>query len=111
MTRPNINTLLEATRLTRAGQLTEAMSLLRSLTPADTPHATRSGSWATLRERPVGCASSVIDMVPPAASTGAAWSAPSPRSAPDTAAELKEGLAGGQLPEALREFLDNIGQL
>src|SRR4051812_33949770 len=50
-------------------------------------------------------------MVPPAAGTGAAWTAPSPRSASDTLAGLKEGLAGGQLPEALRGFLDNIGQL
>src|SRR5215210_820534 len=111
VTHPNMNTLLEATRLTRAGQLTEAMSLLRSLTPADAPHAASSSPWANLQERPAGRAPSVIDMVPPAVGTGAAWTAPSPRSTSDTGAGLKEGLAGGQLPEALREFLDKIGQL
>src|SRR3954471_5632332 len=111
MTHPNMNTLLEATRLTRTGQLSEAMSLLRGLASANMPHAAQSGSCATKQETPHGPASSVIDMVAPAAGTGAAWTAPSPRSASDTLAGLKEGLAGGQLPEALRGFLDNIGQL
>ena len=37
MTRPNMNTLLEATRLTRAGQLTEAMSLLRGVASVSWP--------------------------------------------------------------------------
>src|SRR5215213_8142922 len=111
MTRPDMNTLLEATRLTRTGQLSEAMSLLRGLASANMPHAAQSGSYAPKRETPQGGASSVIDMVPPAAGTGAAWTAPLPRSASDTVTGLKDGLAGGQLPEALRGFLDNIGQL
>src|SRR3954469_9560838 len=111
ITHPNMNTLLEATRLTRAGQLTEAMSLLRGLASANMPRAAQSGSCATKQETPHGRASSVIDMVPPAAGTGAAWTAPSPRSASATVPGLQGGLAGGQLPEALRGFLDNIGQL
>ena len=111
MTHPNMNTLLEATRLTRAGQLSEALSLLRGLASANMTHAAQSGSCAPKRETPHGPASSVIDMVPPAAGTGATWTAPSPPSASDTVARLKDGLASGQLPEALRGFLDNIGQL
>src|SRR3954452_22889561 len=111
MPRPNMNTLLEATRLTRTGQLSEAMSLLRGLASANMPHAAQSGSYAPKRETPHGRASSVIDMVPPAAGTGAAWTAPSPRSASATVPELKGGLAGGQLLEALRGFLDHIGKL
>ena len=110
MTRPNMNTLLEATRLTRTGQLSEAMSLLRGLASPHMPHAAQSGSSAAKQKGPVRRAASVLDMVPPAVGTGATWTAPSPRSASDTASGLKEGLAGGQLPEALREFLDNIGQ-
>src|SRR4051794_14105050 len=70
-----MNTLFEATRLTRAGQLTQALSLLRGLTPADLPHA-----------------------APPSPSTS-------------TSAGLKDSLAGGELPDVLRGFLDNIGQL
>src|SRR4051794_11824641 len=111
MTHPNMNTLLEATRLTRTGQLSEAMSLLRGLASANMPHAAQSGSYATKQGTPHGGASSVIDMVPPAAGTGATWTAPSPGSASDTVTGLKDGLAAGQLPEALRGFLDNIGQL
>src|SRR5215218_5007185 len=52
MTSTNMNTLLEATRLTQAGHLPEAMSLLRGLTSANMPHAAQSGSWATMRETP-----------------------------------------------------------
>ena len=111
MTHPDMKTLLEATRLTRTGQLSEAMSLLRGLASANMPHAAQSGSCAPKQETPHGRASSVIDMVPPAAGTGAAWTAPSPPFTSDTLAGLKEGLASGQLPEALRGFLDNIGQL
>ena len=72
---PNMNGLLEATRLTRTGQLTQALSLLRGLTPAHLPHAAQS---------------------PP---DGGSF------------AGLQAGRDRGQLPEALRGFLDNIGQL
>src|SRR3954464_11017128 len=107
MTDPNMNTLLEATRLTRTGQLSEAMSLLRGLASANMPHAAQSGSYATKQGTPHGGASSAIDMAPPAPGTGATWPAPSPGSASDTVTGLKDGLAGGQLPEALRGFLDH----
>ena len=72
MTHPNMNTLLEATRLTRTGQLSEAMSLLRGLASPHMPHAAQSGSWAAMQNGPAGRAASVLDMVPPAPGTGSA---------------------------------------
>lgn len=93
--------LAEATRLTRAGRLGEAMAVLRGLAP-------RAGTPS--RGAPT------LDMTPPAAGSGRAWTAPgtgapgpSAGSGDGSGEALAKGLAGVELPEALRRFLDRAG--
>jgi len=103
--------LLEATRLTRAGNLNEAMALLRGLSSTSKgPAPLQNNADAT--KAPKG-ARTIIDMFPPAG-VGEAWtSAPFtlPRSRSGISGGLAEGLGGKHLPEALRGFLDRAGQL
>lgn len=104
---PNI---LEATRLTRTGQLAEAMALLQALSAAKRPAAPSRGDEAT--EAAGGRAPRVIDMMPPAGAGGAWTAAPfNPQHLNSgISGGLTEGLAGTQMPEALRGFLDRVGQ-
>lgn len=67
--------MIEATRLTREGRLEEAMAVLQGAVRADPPAA-----QAPVR-RPEGPAAPLLDMVPPSAGSGGAWSMPSPKSA------------------------------
>jgi poly(hydroxyalkanoate) depolymerase family esterase len=108
---PNID-MLEATRLTREGRLTEAMALLQGgLTGAHLETTSRSAG-GNERTRPAGHFSRIIDMVPPSA-RGGAWTPPK-FSLPHGASNPLGGFAGAsgqpQVPEALRGFLDRMGQ-
>jgi poly(hydroxyalkanoate) depolymerase family esterase len=104
--------LLEATRLTQAGHLAEAMALLRGLSAqAATPAASSEGHGPS--KAASGRAPLVIDMHPPTG-VGEAWtSAPFNPSQPTfgLSGRLPKGLAGTKVPEALRGFLDRVGQL
>jgi poly(hydroxyalkanoate) depolymerase family esterase len=94
--------MIEATRLTREGRLADAMAILQGGAPA------RTGDDA--EKRPAGPASRIIDMVPPTFG-GGAWTPPELDATsfnPD--ATCLGGMAQGQVPEALRGFLDRLGQ-
>ncbi len=61
-------------------------------------------------QRPAGPASRIIDMIPPAFG-GGAWTPPKlDASSFNPDATCMAGMAQGQLPEALRGFLDRLGQ-
>jgi poly(hydroxyalkanoate) depolymerase family esterase len=112
----NIN-MLEATRLTREGRLAEAMAILQGGLPDSPPSAAADDAGEDAARRPPGhagpsLASRIIDMVPPS-SGGGAWTAPkfnSSHFAPKAFEGLAGGLAQAQVPEALRGFLDRMGQ-
>jgi pimeloyl-ACP methyl ester carboxylesterase len=109
--KPNID-ILEATRLTREGRLAEALAILQGGLPSShsSPASSNAGGNAgQRRERP---AARIIDMVPPS-SGGAAWTSPKfnfPNMAPDGSDGSAGGLGQSQMPEALRGFLDRMGQ-
>ncbi|KFG69515.1 PHB depolymerase family esterase [Microvirga sp. BSC39] len=110
-TKPNIN-MLEATRLTREGRLAEAMAILQGGLPSAHPSATPGDAGGDLGHRPAGNAARIIDMVPPS-SGGGAWTSPKfnfPHIAPDGPDGSARGLGQPQMPEALRGFLDRMGQ-
>ncbi|HYZ32758.1 MAG TPA: PHB depolymerase family esterase [Crenalkalicoccus sp.] len=107
--------MLEATRLTREGRLTEATALLQRLLrgdeAADTAAATRHAPSGT----PAGRLPRIIDVnsetgeasdpAPASAAAGARRAAPSP-----WPADGMGGSAMPQMPEALRGFLDRLNQ-
>ena len=68
--------MIDATRLTRGGRLDEAMAVLRRAcagVPSPEPAA-------NARPTPAGgSSSSLLDMTPPSAETGDAWTAQAPR--------------------------------
>jgi poly(hydroxyalkanoate) depolymerase family esterase len=98
--------LAKATRLTREGRLEEAMMVLRGrFFPDTSPKSDVDPS-----PRPEGGRSILLDMTPPSAQSGGAWTA-----SPFGAAKLTERAGSTDLPrfhEALRGFLDRpMGQL
>jgi poly(hydroxyalkanoate) depolymerase family esterase len=109
--KPNIN-MLEATRLTREGRLAEAMAVLQGGLSGDHPSATSGNTSEDSNKRPAGRPARIIDMVPPS-SRGGAWTPPRFDPSHFTPSPF-DGLAGGlaqpQVPEALRGFLDRMGQ-
>jgi poly(hydroxyalkanoate) depolymerase family esterase len=108
---PNID-MLEATRLTREGRFAEAMALLQGRL-AGAHSATSSSSARGDESKPAAAHfSRIINMVPPS-SAGGAWTPPR-FDFPHRASHPLGGLAGAsgqrQVPEALRGFLDRMGQ-
>ena len=101
---PKIDTI-EALRLTREGRLQEAMAVLCGGFPSTAP----SNLEGDGPPKPAGRTPSILDMVPPRPGTGGAWTAPQFRAAQSS------GGAGAmtqpQIPEALRGFMDRMGQL
>jgi poly(hydroxyalkanoate) depolymerase family esterase len=94
---PNID-MIEATRLTRAGRLKEAMAVLRG-----------GGSAAPSADgevqQPSGPTPAVLDMLPRADATGA-WT--SAKSAEPQSVSHAGGMRKPQLPQALRGLLDRM---
>jgi poly(hydroxyalkanoate) depolymerase family esterase len=108
---PNIN-MLDAARLTREGRLTEAMALLQEGLSGVQGAVDSVCSDEEAGRPPLNRAQRFIDMVPPSA-RGGAWTLPK-FSLPHGASNRPDGLAGAsgqpQVPEALRDFLDRMGQ-
>ncbi len=73
--------MMEATRLTREGRLQEAMALLQGTSRADPPAASDNTTGQVSRTS-AGGTQPLIDMVPPSAGSGGAWTAPSMKGAP-----------------------------
>jgi hypothetical protein len=108
---PNIN-MLEATRLTREGRLAEAMAILQGGPPSAHPSAASGDPSGTGGQHLAGLATRIIDMVPPS-SGGRAWTPPEftfPKRTPNAFNSPAGGLDQAQVPEALRGFLDRMGQ-
>jgi poly(hydroxyalkanoate) depolymerase family esterase len=109
--KPTID-MLEATRLTREGRLAEAMAVLRGERPDTNPSATPSDAGGDASQHPSGHFSQIIDMVPPS-SGGGAWTPPKFNAShftPSAFDNLAGGLGQAHVPEALRGFLDRMGQ-
>jgi poly(hydroxyalkanoate) depolymerase family esterase len=93
--------MAEATRLTRAGRLKEAMALLQGALPgASAPEARSMEDDA----QPSGQTPAMLDMLPPSTESGGAWTSQSGE--PRSASLL--GAAGKQIPQALRGLLDRV---
>jgi len=109
-TQPNID-MLKATRLTREGRVAEAMALLQGRLAGAHPATTSSGSGGD-EGKPAAHFSRIIDLVPPSSAEGA-WTPPKfdfPHRASNPLGGLAGGLAQPPMPEALRGFLDRMGQ-
>ena len=101
---PKIDTM-EALRLTRDGRLQEAMAVLRGTLPNAAPSNLQSNGPS----KPAGRTPSILDMMPPQPGTGGAWTAPQFGT---TGSPGRPGATTHpQMPEALRGFMDRIGQL
>ncbi|MDF1586195.1 extracellular catalytic domain type 1 short-chain-length polyhydroxyalkanoate depolymerase [Marinimicrococcus flavescens] len=99
--------MAEVSRLTREGRLEEAMAVLRRALPGG-PAAAPPRPAGNARPGPAGDTPPTLDMVPPSAATGGAWTSP------PAGGERAAGRSGspGQpgIPEALRGFLGRMGQ-
>jgi poly(hydroxyalkanoate) depolymerase family esterase len=99
--------MMKATRLTREGRLEEAMAVLRGALPGAPPAAAPSKLEGDARQGPSGRTAPILDMMPPSAGTGGAWT-------PAPSGEARPAGPGGTsrppIPEALREFLDRMGR-
>jgi len=96
--------MMEATRLIREGRLKEAMAVLRGSLPCAPPSNFEGHAPLGLGGR----SPFVLDMLPPSAATGGAWTSPQFGEAPSV--ERCKGIGRPQLPEALRAFLDRVGK-
>jgi poly(hydroxyalkanoate) depolymerase family esterase len=89
--------MMEATRLTREGRLTEAMALLQGALPSVGATSTApDGDHRT--EAHQTNEGALLDMVPPSKQTGRAWTVP----------PLREGVASIQRSDAERPVLDRM---
>jgi poly(hydroxyalkanoate) depolymerase family esterase len=99
--------MMEATRLTRAGRLEEAMAVLRGARPSTPTSASPSdikGGAAQTTKR----GSSILDMTPPSPSSAGYWTAPPTSGEPFVG--RPERLGQMQMPEALRGFVERMAQ-
>jgi len=105
--------MLEATRLTRVGRLTEATALLQRVLRSEPAPDTASGTTGDAANAPAGGASRIIDLTPetievtdpqPSSRAGHA----SRTGASSRPAGLTPGMAQPHVPEALRNFLDRV---
>jgi poly(hydroxyalkanoate) depolymerase family esterase len=97
--------MAEATRLTRAGRLAEAMALLKGLpqTPKS-PEAAKRRDRESMRTAPAG--GHIIDLVPPGSHSDA-WTAPDADAHKGAAAQAG-GLAGPHVSEAAPGFFERL---
>jgi len=104
--------MLEATRLTREGRLAEAMALLQGRLAGPHLSATPGDAGGDAGQHPLRRAARIVDMVPPSSKEGA-WTSPKfdfSHMTPDVSYPSAGGLGQPQMPEALRGFLDRVGQ-
>ena len=99
--------MIEATRLTREGRLGEAMAVLRRALSSGPLSAASSESDGGARRSPAEAAPHFLDMVPPSVGTGDSWT--SPQFGETHPAGRPGSMSQGQIPEALRGFLDRMG--
>ena len=99
--------MIEATRLTREGRLGEAMAVLRGALSSGPLSAASSESDGGARRSPAEAAPHFLDMVPPSVGTGDSWT--SPQFGETHPAGRPGSMSQGQIPEALRGFLDRMG--
>ena len=92
--------MLDATRLTREGRLLEAMAVLR--------RALAGGPASPVADEAPNRTPPALDMVPPSRATGGAWTVP--QSGETNTASTRISTSGSRLPDALRRFLDRMGQ-
>ena len=97
--------MMEATRLTREGRLAEAMAVLQGTAPA----APAANPEQAAGVDPSGSRPPLIDMVPPPAGSGGAWTAPLRGHAPPQARD--GGAMPREVPAALRGLMDRMGGL
>jgi poly(hydroxyalkanoate) depolymerase family esterase len=95
--------MAEVTRLTREGRLGQAMAVLRAALPVASPSAAHSGPAEGTQQGPSQATAPMLDMTPPSAGAGSAWSSASSGEA--SADERSQGTGRSQIPEALRGFL------
>src|SRR5271157_5740239 len=109
--------MLEATRLTCAGQLTEATAFLQWVLRDKTARDTKSDSIWKAASAPPERAPHIVDVVAktievanpqPSSRTGQAFGRADPSLRP---AKRAEGMARPHMPEALRSFLDRVKRL
>lgn len=96
--------MMEATRLTRNGQLQEAMAVLRGLSSNDAASAAAPGTQRDPDPKPADAPASVIDITPPAAASRT-------RTAPPPAeGDLRTEPRKSAIPQVLRRYLDRTGE-
>jgi poly(hydroxyalkanoate) depolymerase family esterase len=107
--------ILEASRLTREGRLTEATALLQRLLGHETPPSTPSDTVHGTAAPPAGRHPRVLDVDPETGKVTGPGPAKATHGTQAFAAGMRSatGLAGStlpQMPEALRGFLDRVNQ-
>jgi poly(hydroxyalkanoate) depolymerase family esterase len=107
--------MLEASRLTREGRLTEATALLQRLLGHETPPSTPSDTVHGTAAPPAGRHPRVLDVDPETGKVTGPGPAKATHGTQAFAAGMRSatGLAGStlpQMPEALRGFLDRVNQ-
>ncbi len=106
------NRMLEATRLTREGKLTEASALLQRLLRGEEPVDAGTTTPHNTAARATGRLTRIIDIDPETGEASGPAPAPEPRTTP--AGRWSTGGLGTakmpQMPETLRGFLDQLDQ-
>jgi hypothetical protein len=105
--------MIEATRLTRAGRLTEATALLQRVFGSGTVPDPASGPTGETAHAPAGRGSRIIDLTPDTIELTDSQPSPPGRQASGTGASNRPtsgapGTARAHLPQALRSFLDRV---
>ena len=105
--------MLEATRLTRAGRLTEATALLQRALRGGTVSDTASGPTGEAAHAPAGGGERIIDLTPDTVELATPQQSPPAGQASVTGVGSRPAASGAQavhphLPEALRGFLDRV---
>jgi poly(hydroxyalkanoate) depolymerase family esterase len=105
--------MLEATRLTRAGRLTEATALLQRVLRGGTVPDTASGPTGDAGHALAGGGGRIIDLTPDTVELATPQQSPPAGQASATGVGSRPAASGAQavhphLPEALRGFLDRV---
>ena len=95
--------MAEATRLTRSGQLEEAMALLRGSIPIRAADVTNSPSL-NVEQGQIAAGAKIIDMVPPPDGREGSWTAPRAEE------QLREAATDPARSKGLRDLMDRLGQ-